>query len=189
MRSLIDDMEANVSTIPERDGRAGVWYTFDDGQGGTQSPAPFGPFLPDATDDGLPGSTHARRTQGGGFTSYAGFGFDLNNRGGTRQSYDASAYTGIVFWMRSSTNVRVLFPTVATAPISEGGTCSVACDDSFGLALTPTQIWTEYTVGFAQLQQLNASSARFDPKTLLGIAISMPAGQDFDVWLDDVGFY
>jgi hypothetical protein len=190
MRSLIDDMEANVSTIPERDGRAGVWYTFDDGQGGTQSPAPFGPFLPDPTDDGLPGSTRARRTQGSGFTSYAGFGFDLNNQTGTRQSYDASAYTGIVFWMLSSANVRVLFPTVATAPTNEGGTCTTACDDSFGRALTPSQTWTEYTVAFAELQQLSeASSAQFDPKTLLGIAISVQAGQQFDVWLDDVGFY
>jgi hypothetical protein len=190
MRSLVDDMEANVSSILESDGRAGFWYTFNDGQGGTQLPAPNGPFLPDPNTGGYPGSARARRTQGSAFSGYAGFGFDLNNRAGSRQAYDASAYGGIMLWVRGSVNVRVLFPTRATAPVSEGGECTAGCNDSFGLEVPVTAEWTEQTVSFATLHQLGTTTAgAFDPKALLGIAFSVPAGSAFDVWVDEIGFY
>ena len=190
MRSLVDDMEANVSSIPESDGRAGFWYTFNDGQGGAQLPAPNGPFLPDLSVGGYPGSARARHTQGRGFNAYAGFGFDLNNHSGARQQYDASAYGGIVLWVRGSVNVRVLFPTRATAPVNEGGACTSSCNDSFGLDVPVTDQWTQQTVSFATLHQLGAPTAGdFDPKALLGIAFSVPAGSEFDVWVDEIGFY
>ena len=190
MRSLVDDMEANVSTILESDGRAGYWYTFNDGKGGTQLPAPFGPFVPDLSNGGYPGSTHARHTQGAGFTSYAGFGFDLNNHSGTRQVYDASAYTGVVLWTRGNVKLRALFATRATAPLNEGGTCTSNCNDSFGLDLAPSQEWIEQTVPFASLAQSGYPSAGpFDPQALLGIAFAVPPGNEFDVWVDEIGFY
>jgi hypothetical protein len=190
MRSLVDDMEAYVSSIPESDGRAGYWYTFNDGQGGTQQPAPNGPFLPDLVSGGFPGSTRARHTQGAGFSSYAGFGVDLNNRAGQREAYDASAYKGIVLWLRGSGQVRAMFPTRATAPTTEGGDCTSSCNDSFGLNLTASEDWSEQTVPFSALQQLNTASAlAFDPKALLGIAFSLQVGGNFDVWVDEIGFY
>ena len=191
MRSLVDDMEALVSSIPETDGRMGYWYTFNDGEGGTQLPAPNGPFLPDLiSGSGFPGSTRARHTQGTGFSSYAGFGFDLNNRAGKRQTYDASSYGGIVLWLRGTVHVRVLFPTRATAPTTEGGDCTSSCNDSFGLDVTPTDGWSEQTVPFAALHQLSSTSGlSFDPKTLLGIAFSVQVGGAFDVWVDELGFY
>ena len=190
MRSLVDDMEANVSSILQSDGRAGYWYTFNDGQGGTQAPAPNGPFLPDANSGGYPGSARARRTQGSGFSGYAGFGFDLNNPAGSRQAYDASTYGGIVLWVRGSVNLRVLFPTRATAPVNEGGECLSNCNDSFGLNIPVALEWAEQTVPFATLHQLGASNAvPFDPKALLGIAFSVPTGGAFDVWVDEIGFY
>ncbi len=190
MRSLVDDMEAPLSTIPETDGRMGYWYTFNDGQGGSQLPAPNGPFLPDLMSGGFPGSTRARHTQGAGFMSYAGFGFDLNNRSGKRQAYDASNYNGIVLWVRGTVPVRVLFPTQVTAPTTEGGDCTSSCNDSFGFEVTLTDGWSEQTVSFAALHQLSSSSAlTFDPKTLLGIAFSVPVAGPFDVWVDELGFY
>jgi len=190
MRSLVDDMETNVSSILESDGRTGFWYTFNDGQGGTQLPAPNGPFLPAPNDGGYPGSARARRTQGSGFSRYAGFGFDLNHRTGARQAYDASAYGGIVLWVRGSVNLRVLFPTRATAPVAEGGECTASCNDSFGLDVPVTAEWAEQTVSFALLHQLGAPAAgAFDPKALLGIAFSVPVGSAFDVWVDEIGFY
>ena len=190
MKSLIDNMELEVSTIPEHDGRAGVWYTYNDGQGGQQLPASNGPFLPDLVDDGLPGSARARRTHGSGFAGFAGFGFDLNKHGALREAYDASAYSGITFWMRGSVNVRVLFPTRATAPTTQGGDCTSACNDSFGLDLAPNEAWSEHSVSFAALRQLGSSAAiSFDPKTLLGVAFAVPASCEFDVWLDEIGFY
>jgi hypothetical protein len=190
MRSLVDDMEANVSSIPETDGRAGFWYTFNDGQGGTQLPAPNGPFLPDTCSGGFPGSTHARHTHGAGFASYAGFGLDLNNRAGQRLTYDASSYSGIVLWLRSNVHVRVMFPTRATAPTTEGGNCASSCNDSFGIDVKPADGWSAQRVPFSAVQQLSSASAlSFDPKTLLGIAFSLPAGGDFDVWVDELGFY
>ena len=190
MRSLVDDMEANVSSILQSDGRAGYWYTFNDGQGGTQAPAPNGPFLPDANSGGFPGSARARRTQGSGFSGYAGFGFDLNNPAGSRQAYDASAYGGIVLWVRGTVNLRVLFPTRATAPVNEGGECLSSCNHSFGLDIPVALEWAQQTVPFVTLHQQGASSAvPFDPKALLGIAFSVPTGGAFDVWVDEIGFY
>ncbi len=190
MRSLVDDMESNLSSIPETDGRAGYWYTFNDGQGGTQLPAPNGPFLPDTCSGGFPGSTRARHTHGSGFTSYAGFGLDLNNRAGQRLSYDASAFSGVVLWVRGSVPVRVMFPTRATAPTTEGGVCTSSCNDSFGFEVTPTDGWSQQTVPFSALQQQSTvSELSFDPKTLLGIAFSVQVGTDFDVWVDELGFY
>lgn len=188
MKSLVDDMEAMVSSIPEADGRVGYWYTFNDGVG-MQLPAPNGPFLPDATSNGFPGSAHARRSQGAAFPSYAGFGFDLNNRSGQRLTYDASAYEGVVLWVRGNVSLRVMFPTRATAPTNQGGDCTALCNDSFGVDLPASEQWREQAVSFASLRQRVPSDAAFDPKTLLGVAFAVPPGAQFDVWVDEIGFF
>ena len=190
MKSLVDDMETNVSTILATEGRAGSWYAFNDGQGGTQLPAPNGPFLPDLASDGFPGSTRARHSHGSGFQQYAGFGFDLNNPSGKRQVYDASAYEGVVLWLRGNVNVRLLFATRATAPLDQGGDCTASCNDSFGFELQTAPQWEQRTVPFSTLTQLSpVIGGAFDAKQVLGIAFAVPKGSEFDVWVDEIGFY
>lgn len=190
MKSLVDDMEMNVSTILATEGRAGSWYAFNDGQGGSQLPAPNGPFLPEQASDGFPGSMRARHTHGSGFQQYAGFGFDLNNPSGKRQVYDASAYEGVVLWVRGNVNVRVLFATRATAPIDQGGDCAASCNDSFGFELQASPQWEQRTVPFNTLTQLSpVIGGTFDAKQVLGIAFAVPKGSEFDVWVDEIGFY
>jgi hypothetical protein len=86
--------------------------------------------------------------------------------------------------------VRVLFPTRATAPTAEGGDCTSSCNDSFGFDVAPSDGWSQQAVPFSGLHQLSAASTlTFDPKTLLGIAFSVSVGGDFDVWVDELGFY
>jgi hypothetical protein len=127
-------------------------------------------------------------------------GFNLNDpSGGSRASYDASAYKGFVFWGRVGTSsavtqVRFNVPDTNTDP--EGGVCTPAakCSDYLGKNLTFTTTWTEYTVYYTDLMQQGFGSPL--ETTLAAASIygcqfqvsTMTTGAAFDVWIDDIYF-
>lgn len=107
-QSLIDSLEDGDGWIDEVAGRAGPWYTYNDGSAGaTQSPRSGDPFVADfaatthKTDYGV--SVGFARTTGGGFTTWgAGFGFDLAHpKTAGKSPYDASAYTGLHLYVKA----------------------------------------------------------------------------------------
>src|SRR5690606_1927607 len=98
--NLIDDLDDGDASIAEVGGRIGAWYTYnDETTGGEQAPPSDSDFAPSAggpTDSGF-----MARTTGSGFTEWgAGMGFDLNNPGDAKGTWDASAFTGVAFKAR-----------------------------------------------------------------------------------------
>ena len=195
---LIDDMEHTDGSILPNCNRMGFWFTFNDATtGATQTPAAGSSFLPSLIPDGGRGSsTHAAHTSGSGFTVWgAGMGFDLNDAGGntTKNTYDASQYTGFTFYVMAgaggSTTVRFNVPTKATDPV--GGICtpSTKCNDHFGETLNLTNSWTQVTVKFSDLAQQGwGTPATFQASQMYGVELQFDPNVNFDLWVDDISF-
>jgi hypothetical protein len=135
--------------------------------------------------------TFAAHTRGGGFTDWgAGMGFDLNNTGTAKAVYDASAFTGIVFWGAGTASIRVKVLTSATTLQSEGGSCAEKCGDNHGKLVALTSQWQEHGVAFSELvQEKWGTEVAFDAKTVIGIQFQIAKNTPFDVWIDDIAFY
>jgi hypothetical protein len=191
------------------DGRDGYWYTYCDcsnGIGGTMTPACAASFVPEGQgyDDSLAahvaGSGYNGKAAACGWTG-AGLGVNFTT---SSCPYDASAYTGIQFYAKSSTSspVRFSMATVATKARNEtgGGTCcsggdpgnSSGCDNHFGSNITLTPTWTLYSYPWNQLAQPSWGILQnFDPKTLIGMQWQVSdaaATSPFDIWVDAVAF-
>jgi hypothetical protein len=89
---------------------------------------------------------------------YAGMGFDLSDSGG-KQIYDASAYSGVVFWGKANAaglpvQFKIQIPSLSGT--ANGGTCTGAsgqCEDHFSAMEMFGTAWTQYTVPFSTLAQ------------------------------------
>ena len=183
-------------------GRAGCWFTYNDGtDGGVQTP-PQGAQCPPSVipDGGFCGGQYAQHTFGGGFFNFgAGLGFDLNDTSPPRKPYDASKYQGLVFWALAPQGTTALPLGVdlqvlesATTPTTSGGTCTSAtgCNDHYQIQLNFTSQWTAFTVPFSCLtQQSWGTQVSLDLTTLLGIQFVVNPAPAFDFWIYDIGFY
>ncbi len=176
-------------------GRQGPWHSFNDSNGGNQTPSINDPFLPDM--GGANGTPYAGHTKGSGY-QFGGIGFDLNNAtttpsGMQSQAYDASAYKGIIFWAKGNGNLRVELSQKAFVPTANGGSCTDSCWNVYGsraaqgtLSMTD---WKQVTIPFGTLTRDNGSTTpAFDPSQLMGIAFKHE-GSTFDFWIDDVEFF
>jgi hypothetical protein len=187
--NLIDDLEDNDGSIKDLGGRHGAWYTYNDQTaGGTQIPAMADSFTPSACGYM---SSNCAHTNGSGFKTWgAGYGFDLNNDGTTKGTYDVSAFTGIAFYAKG-TSFRLKVLTTATVPSTEGGACTgTKCGDNFGTPITATADYQQFVVPFSSLTQEKwGTPATFDPKTVIGVQFQVGMGVTFDISIDDVGLY
>jgi hypothetical protein len=199
---MIDDMEANTGLVIAVKGRSGAWFTYNDGTStAAQTPDAGGKFLPTVITPARGSSNYASRTNGSGFKTWgAGMGFNINDppsgpNMNIRSPYDASNYTGFVFWARiavgTTAAVRFNVPNKDTDPA--GGVCapSSACSDFFGKNLILTDTWTEYVIKYGDLAQLGWGepvTSGFDPKTIYGCEFAVGANTTFDVWIDDIAF-
>jgi endoglucanase len=187
----IDDSEDNNNQVAMKKGRSGYWYTFMDKAGSTMTPAAGGTFT--MSPGGANGSGYAAHVSGKvgtGQVVYAGVGFNFVDPKGP---YDATAYKGISFWAKAGsagTKVRLKVPDGDTDP--DGKVCT-ACFNDFGADLELTTTWTQYTVPFAGMAQLQGwgepHPAGLAPGKLYGVQwqVSTP-GAAYDVWVDDVAF-
>ncbi|HOU91792.1 MAG TPA: hypothetical protein PLU22_12145 [Polyangiaceae bacterium] len=201
---LIDDFEANNSSIVTVSGRQGYWYTFTDGSAGTITPAEGASVRPTALDPPRDQSTRALHVVcSEAFTSWgAGFGFDLANK----RVYDASAYAGVRFWVRSGDDftgdhpelsLRVKTADIVKTADNSNGTCppsdewvAADCDNAHQALFPVTADWTEVSVAFAELAQEDwGYQVAFDPTRAIAVQFQVPADVTFDVWIDDVRLY
>lgn len=194
--NVIDDLDDGDASIAEVKGRIGAWYTYNDETAtGEQSPDPGKDFAPAA--GGPRDVGFMAQTTGGGFTEWgAGMGFDLNNAGTAKGVWDASAFTGVAFYARGNAPVRIAIATRAVVPVASGGTCMPGeaegeeCDDAHGKTLTLDATWRQYVVPFSEITQDGwGRPAEFDAKTLTGIQFQIAKGVEFDVYIDEIGFY
>jgi hypothetical protein len=200
--NMIDDMEAGTGSIIMQEGRVGAWYTYnDESAGGTQTPVAGEPFLPEAIPGGNGTSLYAAHMVGSGFGVWgAGMGFDLNNPGdgeggaGIKGQYDGSAFQGIAFWAKGSVPMRFKVQLAGTVPTTAGGTCTgdpdLECQDSHGKSIPLSENWQQYVIPFTDLKQEGwGTKVGWDATTLVGIQFQVAKSLDFDVWIDDIGFY
>jgi hypothetical protein len=213
---LIDDVEDGDNTIGNGEGqpdpptRVGYWFTYNETTDGSASckqipaPDPSGllPFPPEPNPGN--GSKFGAHTHGTGCTSIwgAGLGVDFNNCNEKTNPYDGSAYTGISFWYKSTTPVRVLVATQPNVPTAEGGQCSSDCYNHHGKNFAASPSGTTATITWAELRgtaQIGSPAANpqtygqmrtFDPSQLLALEIQVDqaSGGSFDFWVDDVSF-
>lgn len=182
---LVDDLEDGDDWIVAQEGRIGRWHTFNDGTG-TQTP-PVGAGNLVASTPGRE-SSYAVRTSGSGFTTWgAGVGFDFNDDGTTKATYDASPYLGVTFWARAESPVVIRFSVSDVNTDEDGGTCST-CSDHHGIDLALTTSWVQYTFTWRRLQQIGWGDAQdaLDPAQLFGLQFQVAQGVTFDFWIDDV---
>ena len=182
---LVDDLEDGDDWLVEHEGRVGRWHAFNDGTG-TQTPSVgVGNFT--ASSPGR-ASTYAARTSGSNFSNWgAGIGFDFNDDGGGKQTYDASEYLGVTFWARAESPLTIRFNVSDANTDAEGGICGT-CFDHHGLDLALTTGWEQYTFTWGQLHQIGWGDAQngLDTTQLFGMLFQVGASTTFDFWVDDV---
>ncbi|HEY3664554.1 MAG TPA: hypothetical protein VGL19_01095 [Polyangiaceae bacterium] len=206
--SLIDDMETVDANIPAIDGRQGFWSVANDGTAaGKQTPSPT--VVMSMIPGGRGTSLSAFHTTAMGFISSGALvGVDLNRKGSTRSTYDASAYNAVHFWIKveagSPTAVHFAILDKHTDPggawcciaannCTGGGTFATGglCYDHFGKDLPPvTTAWVERTVQFSELGQVGWGDNKvtvLDTAHVFGLQLNWlsPA---MDLWIDDISF-
>jgi hypothetical protein len=110
--------------------------------------------------------------------------------------YNAGAYKGIKFWARGDVPITIKLNTTATTTPDGGGTCTGAlCNGGFspsGVDVLLTTDWLQIDLAFATAAPpawAEALASHPNKATLLSLQIQIPAGQDFNVTLDDFTFY
>jgi hypothetical protein len=180
---LIDDFEDGDLLLPRVSGRTGSWLSV---------PAPSATLTGEASN-----RCAARGTQAGHFTAlgYPDYGVSwsavLVATSGPAIANDASAYSGISFWIATGDNalppLETPFGVVTTDVAPNGGICTV-CLDYYAIRFPLTKTWTRHVIPFADLHQngfgVPQVSLRADRLVSL---IFWPAHQ-FDIWIDDIRF-
>ena len=191
---IIDQMEDGDGTIEMTAMRGGVWFSFNDKQGGTQTPDPYAEVFPMAElDPPRAGSHYAARTRGGGFTDWgAGIGFELYNQ----KAYDVSRYAGITFWARRAPDTvsKLRFAVTDSATAPRGGQCHEyadysTCSDYFGSDLSLDTEFQRYTLTWGELTQSGFGDPRPDSvntSAVYGVRFQIDKDEDFDFWIDDI---
>jgi chitinase len=191
---VIDDFEDSNLLISEIDDRRGQWFAV----GVSTATAKM---AVEATTGSAPESTKALHANGpASMPMWATFGVPLG------LCYDASAFSGIGFWMKGdpaagNKSVKFSIATPPTTEMSAGGTCpngDAGCYNTFAdqdfITVTPT--WTHYSFTWAQLKQADwgaagkngLAPAGYKPQAqILNVAFApVDNTKGYDFWIDDV---
>ena len=192
---LVDDMESGTGWICTGNDRVGFWFTYVDDYSSksTITPAPESVAKPELLSTPRDASQLAMHAYGK-YTDYAGLGvlFNLAVEGGTPKTYDASAYTGVRFWAKSSYSyLLVRGQTDATESVDNGGTCTKSsCIGNYYTLSSVSSSWKEYSVAFSKLDD---GTATFKASNLWSIEFGphscSSSNCSFDFWIDDVRLY
>jgi hypothetical protein len=109
---------------------------------------------------------------------------------GTAQFYDASAYRGVRFSLRSGVAARVRFKLPDRNTASFGGMC-VVCNDHWGADLDVTPDWKSFSITFASLAQTGTGDDEesLDEAALSAIELVVRNQAAFELFVDDVSFF
>lgn len=184
---LIDDFEDGDGKILPNDGRSGSWYVSNDGTG---MQAPKGDVKPEPLMPERDGSERALHTSGRNFRIWgAVLGANLRAEGNSNQPYDASRYTGVRFWARSGDGMKR--SAYLSLPTSETTRCP-GCRDHFGTKFEYEREWKEFRLPFSEMKQrgvVGMPRPKFDARQIVAIEFTFDVNVEFDLWIDDIGFY
>ncbi len=201
---LIDDFEDGNAGLPMKGGRAGGWYSTNDGSGQQMPPAGMPPNpLQNVFQTQVDPSKYALHTLGGGFRIWgADVGISFLSIPNRVQPCPTTSHRILVLRFSVRGNVsddilRVSILTVETDTVEQGGTCvpvgAKMCDDHYSYLYGPIpNEWTVVSIPFTKLaQQQFGVTEPWNPQHALGIEFGVHAGQasSFDLWIDDVTFY
>lgn len=185
---LIDDFEDGDDSILESDGRQGTWVVSNDGNG-DQEPGNAEPVIPALLVPARDQSERALHTSGGGFDLWGAYvRAYLRVEAGNNRPYDASRHTGVRFFARSGDDEEhsafLQVPTLET-------TMCPGCGDHFGSEFTYASEWREYRLPFDEMEQRGLGPPRpaLAEMQVVAVQVLFEAGVDFDLWIDDIGFY
>jgi hypothetical protein len=187
---LVDDVEDGDLMIRPVDMRSGPWWIASDNCSYLPPPAPEAP--PPGN-----GSVAAIHFVVSGCTSWGFVAGLLLNTPDKPCTYDASYYDGIYFWAKSSgaaVSIRFTPETTKTIPIENGGdgTCEASgtCWQSHGVDLVFDANWRLYAMKWSDLLQPSpVQTVAFDPSIIMHFKWAGFAGPDYDLWIDQVGFF
>jgi hypothetical protein len=194
---LVDDLNDGDNEIPNNDGRQGVWYTYNDGTAGTQTPAapnadvctvPPPPFTP---------TNGQACTSGSGFTSWgAGMGVTISTGSEACVScrYDASVYKGVRFTISGSgiSDVRFMVITLDTLYVRYGGKCAdeSRCTNSYGMNVAVTEQPRVVEIPWTSLAQESwGTPVLFNVREVTHLVWQVPGRTNFSLCVDDVSLY
>jgi hypothetical protein len=186
---LIDDFEDADDEILENDGRSGAWLVTNDGTG-TQDPGENETQAPVLLVPARGASLRGLHTAGDGFTDWgASVLANLNEIGNEAALYDASRYTGVRFWARSGDGLQHQARVALSS--RETSTFCITCGDHFGSDFSYSGQWREVHLPFVDMEQDGWGQVRpaLKPAELLAVQILFVDGQEFDLFVDDIGFY
>jgi hypothetical protein len=167
-----------------------TFYVFDDGSGGSTTPA-------EALIEPLPsahcGSEHALHLQASGFTSWGGgLGHNLKP-----SLHSAEGYSGVALWVRAEVGsfprVELTVQDSSAASVGEGGAClpegDRQCGDLFHTLIGTTPEWRLVRVPFDSLFQAGwGVVGQLDTLDILGLQLGYRSSS-YDVWVDDLAYY
>jgi hypothetical protein len=180
---LVDDLEDGDEVLPGLDGG---WFETKDPSAGTF----------EVSVEQIPGgrgaSQYAMHATGSMNSEWgATFGVYWN-----ACVFDGSSFRGVRFWARgNAAPVRYISPVPGVVPVSEGGSCALEaeglCWDSHTTSLAFDTEWKEYFVPFDSLAQTGwgLEVDAFDARLIFTLQFQTDANQNFDYWIDDIGFY
>jgi hypothetical protein len=180
---LIDDFEDGDSIPLSGSGTDGYWYVYTDHTAGTLSP-PDGDRITPAYV-GAAGTLRSAHVVGGGFTAYgAGLILWPNLK---HCAFDVSALRGISFWVKGTSSMTL---SLATPQTLDPKYCGTSCNDFYSKTYALTTTWTPYQVAWSSLKQAGwGTPAAFVPSQVEYFQFSFGANVDFELYLDEVGFY
>jgi hypothetical protein len=103
-------------------------------------------------------------------------------------AFDASVVRGLGFWVKGSSTMML---SVATTQTLDPKYCAtIKCNDFHNKTYVLTGTWTYYTVAWSSLKQVGwGTPAEFVPSQVQYFQFSFGANVDFELYLDEVGFY
>ncbi len=202
--ALLDDFEDGDGSFAAN-GRAGTWYTYGDDYG-TLFPGGGSSLV---TGPGRAGSAYALHAGGLDFTEWgSGMGTALAEASGGQCLHDLSVYSGITFWARGEVRtdhpenvverdvaaVKLLLTEADVTPAEDGGGCdgnSGGCWDSHKIRFQPGQCWERFSFDFSEFEQdgWGMDGGELDVDQVYNLGFEVSAYNDWELWVDDIGFY
>jgi aryl-phospho-beta-D-glucosidase BglC (GH1 family) len=185
---IIDTLEDGDGAICANSGRNGEWFVAND-ETGTQSPGSSSEIARTLSSP-RGASTAAAHTSGSGFTDWGAIlGVTLVKGDGRLDYFDASSFAGLRFHARGTGTVLASVTTGRTAPAPDGYCEEDACYHPFRAEVVLGSDWVPNLLPFDGLESnaLGVMTAQ-DRRELLTIEF-LATSEDFDFWVDDLGFY
>jgi len=207
-QSLLIDNFDDAENSFEGNGLNGSWYGYnDESVSGVQIPT--GSEI--RSEPGGPGGTgYALHVQGEGFSDWgSGFvGQFAATASGQACLFDASAYSGVSFWVKGSVEadpavdgerydpdlLRLLVIEKDVVPRAEGGDCDAdegACWDSHRIKFPVDPCWRLHAVTFDELlpDGYGFDGGQLDLNELYNVNFEIGRGNRYDLWIDEVSFF